>query len=378
MDPTQLNQTARPGRCTRGQFVKIVAGVVGGAVGAYLLYELAPWLDGDGPVTRVRKPLLVGTASPMVEWIRYATLAASGHNAQPWKFRLEDHAIEIHPDPARRLPAVDPQDREMWMSLGCALENLTLAARSEGFESEITYPGASELIRVDLTPRRPEGGPLFGAIPMRQNTRSEYNGHRVDGTEMAKLMSIPLEAGISLDVFEGPTATAKVLEYVSEGNVQQFADKAFVEELVHWIRFDKREALASLDGLYSRCMGTPGVPRWIGQTVVRRMSAQEQMDSDAIKLRSSAGAVSIASSEETKNAWVRTGQVYQRLALLMTSMNIKSAFLNQPNEVPEVRKQFQTAMGFGQGLPQLLLRFGFADPMPLSYRRAVEDVIVRT
>jgi hypothetical protein len=125
-------------------------------------------------------------------------------------------------------------------------------------------------------------------------------------------------------------------------------------------------------------MGTPGVPRWIGQTVVRRMSAQEQVDSDTNNLRSSAGTLAIASSEETKSAWVRTGQVYQRLALQMTAMNIKSAFLNQPNEVPEVRKQFQSAMGFGQELPQLLLRFGYADPMPFSYRRAVDDVILRT
>jgi len=370
----------KSGPLSRKDLLKLVAGLAGGAVGAYVLYELAPWMDGDSPARKARRPLMAGSAGSqhMREIVRYATLAASGHNAQPWKFRLEDHAIEIHPDPARRLPAVDPQDREMWISLGCALENLTLAAQSVGLESEIRYPESDEIIRVEFAPRKPAGGGLFDAIPTRQNTRSEYNGHRVDGTEMVKLMSIPMETGISLHTFDGPSATAKVLEYVSAGNVHQFADKAFIDELVHWIRFDKREALASLDGLYSRCMGTPGVPRWIGQTVVRRMSAQEQVDSDAKSLRSSAGTLAIASTNETKADWVRTGQVYQRLTLQMTAMNIKSAFLNQPNEVPEVRKQFQSAMGFGQELPQLLLRFGYADPMPFSHRRAVDDVILRT
>jgi len=45
----------------------------------------------------------------------------------------------------------------------------------------------------------------------------------------------------------------------------------------------------------------------------------------------------IASVADGKTAWARTGQVYERLALKMTSLNIKSAFLNQPIEVADVR-----------------------------------------
>jgi hypothetical protein len=73
---------------------------------------------------------------------------------------------------------------------------------------------------------------------------------------------------------------------------------------------------------------------------------------------------------------VRTGQVYERMALKMTSLNIKSAFLNQPIEVAEVRGQFQSAIGLGDALPQLLVRFGHAAPMPRSLRRPVEQVLV--
>lgn len=42
--------------------------------------------------------------------VRYATLAASSHNTQCWKFRIEDNAITILSDLARRTPAVDPDD----------------------------------------------------------------------------------------------------------------------------------------------------------------------------------------------------------------------------------------------------------------------------
>jgi hypothetical protein len=40
--------------------------------------------------------------------IRYATLAANGHNTQPWLFRIDERRVEILPDLARRTPAVDP------------------------------------------------------------------------------------------------------------------------------------------------------------------------------------------------------------------------------------------------------------------------------
>ena len=253
---------------------------------------------------------------------------------------------------------------------------MTLAARKAGFEPEITYPDRDESIRIDLALCKSEGGALFAAIPKRQNTRSEFDGRKLGVSEIADLLAIILEQGISLHVFDDAAKTESVLEYVTRGNVSQFEDHRFMEELVHWIRFDKRESLASLDGLFSRCMGTPQVPRWIGRPVVRRTKPQSQSDADSRKLRSSSGAIAIASTTDDKEAWVRTGQVYQRLALHMTSMNIKSAFLNQPCEVPGVRDQFQSAMGFGVELPQLLLRYGYADSMPWSYRRPVDDVIV--
>lgn len=68
--------------------------------------------------------------------------------------------------------------------------------------------------------------------------------------------------------------------------------------------------------------------------------------------------------------------MYERLALKMTALNVKSAFLNQPIEVPSLRSQFQSAMGMGTTLPQLLVRFGYAETLPRSLRRPVEQVIV--
>jgi hypothetical protein len=168
-----MKQTPSPQWLTRSKFIKLGASVVGATSGAYILYEMAPWMDGTSTARRNREPLVSATGGgpPIRELIRYATLAANGHNAQAWQFMIEGNAIQIHLDRKRRLPAVDPNEREMWISLGCALENMGIAARNEGFEPEITYPEQNDHIQLTLNRMGKVAGDLFEAITRRQNTR---------------------------------------------------------------------------------------------------------------------------------------------------------------------------------------------------------------
>jgi hypothetical protein len=236
----------------------------------------------------------------------------------------------------------------------------------------------ADFINIRLTADTAQHSPLFDAIPLRQNTRSVYDGQRIKIGDLDQIQALPLESGIGLRFVTNATELETMLEYVNQGNLSQYADRAFVNELILWLRFNKREALASLDGLYSGSSGNPEVPRWLGRMFVAATKPQQQADADARKLRSSPGAVVLASESDDRVAWVRAGQVYERMALTITSLNIKSALLNQPIEVAALRSQFQSAMGLGASHPQLLVRFGYADPMPRSLRRPVEQVLVQS
>ncbi|HSL45394.1 MAG TPA: twin-arginine translocation signal domain-containing protein [Anaerolineales bacterium] len=363
---------------SRRDFLKLLAVTGVTATGSYALYEYAPWLNYDQAVEQTWSPLATHSmmSTQMLELVRYATLAANGHNTQPWKFAIKEDVIEIHPDYARHLSVVDPNDRELWISLGCALENLLVAARAAGYAADVTFPDAVDFIHIRLIADNPQSNPLFEAIPLRQNTRSEYNGRLIKRDDRDQVLALPLEPGVVLRFALNPNDMETILEYVNQGNLSQYADEAFVDELISWLRFNKKEALSWFDGLYSRCSGNPEVPRWLGQMFVAGTKPRQQADADVRKFRSSPSAVVIASESDDKAAWVRTGQVYERLALTLTSLNIKSAFLNQPIEVADLRSQFQSAIGLGESLPQLLVRFGYADPMPRSLRRSVEQVII--
>lgn len=80
-----------------------------------------------------------GVSALSEELVRCATLAPSSHNTQCWKFAIEDKAITILPDLSRRCPAVDPDDHHLFVSLGCAAENLIHAASAHGLQAECSF-----------------------------------------------------------------------------------------------------------------------------------------------------------------------------------------------------------------------------------------------
>lgn len=373
-----MNTTPAGLRLSRRSFVKILAAAGITSAGGYTLFEYAPWLNYAQQAGDMRRPFDQSTtgAAQSRELVRYATLAASGHNAQPWKFAIQNQAIEIYPDYTRRLPVADAHDRELWISLGCALENLLVAAGALGYATEVSYPAATDVIRVRLAKGTARGSRLFDAIPLRQNTRSEYDRQPIKRAELDQLQAVPLEPGVALQIVTNPRDLDAIVEYLNHGDLSQYADPAFVDELTTWLRFNKKEAMATRDGLYTLCSGNPEVPRWLGQLFVAGTKPQQQADADAQKLRSSPAAIVVAAAADDKTAWVRTGQVYERLALTMTTLNIKSAFLNQPIEVAALRSQFQRTLGLGDALPQLLVRIGYANALPHSPRRPLEQVLV--
>lgn len=362
---------------TRRNFLKLAAVGSAAVVGGHLFDTYQPWAAYEEkrihPASAPARDLPV---SQIMQSLLYAaTLAASGHNTQPWKFTAKENEIQIHPDFTRHLAVVDPQDREMWISLGCALENLLIAARAAGYLAEVAYPDTGEVIRVRLSAASAQKNPLFEAIPLRQNTRSVYSGQPLNSGELEKLQSMAVEPGVMLKFCSTPEQINLLRDYIQRGNQSQFSDRSFTAELMRWLRFNKKEALATRDGLYSRCSGNMEVPRWLGEMFVSGMKPEQQTEGDIQKLLSSAGAVILASQTDEPSAWVRTGQVYERLALTMTSLNIKSAFLNQPVEVVELRQPFAQALALDGYWPQLVVRYGYADAMPISPRRPLEAVV---
>ena len=316
-------------------------------------------------------------AALMQELVRCATLAPSSHNTQCWKFAIEDHAITILPDLTRRCPAVDPDDHHLFVSLGCAAENLVQAAAAHGLSAEPAFDAGRGAIRIALAPIAAQASPLFHAIAARQCTRGDYDGKLLSGAELALREQAGTTRDVRVMMLTDRAAIERVLDAVVQGNVAQMADPAFVKELQAWIRFNGADAARTRDGLFSASSGNPEIPAWLGDLAFRWfVTAGSENDKASRQLRSSAGiAVFVAQAADPAH-WLAVGRAYERFALQATTLGIRNAMRNPPVEVAALRSAFAATRGIPGQRPDLMVRFGRGPALPRSLRRPVQAVLV--
>jgi hypothetical protein len=329
----------------------------------------------DRAAARIRAPL---PANPSLQdLVRFATLAANGHNTQPWRFAARRSGVSLLPDLSRRTPVVDPDDHHLYVSLGCAAENLCIAAAARGRAAELRLRGDGQGIDVDWVAAPPVDDGLLDAIPRRQSTRSLYAYRPVPDGMLRELEAASRVEGVEVQLITAPARREQLLDLVILGNGAQMRDPAFVAELLRWIRFDPAEALATGDGLYAASSGNPTLPPWLGRRIfplVFRESGENYRY--AQQVRSSSGIAVFIGDQADPGHWIRVGRSFQRFALRATALGLRHAHLNQPVEVPAVRHDFARWLAVGTRRPDLVVRFGYADPLPMSLRRPVEAVVV--
>jgi nitroreductase len=311
------------------------------------------------------------------ELVRYATLAPNGHNTQPWRFELAPGRIVIHADFTRRTPVVDPDDHHLFVSLGCAAENLALAAAARGHRGDPTFEDAGNgAIVFAHRPAPNEASTLFDAIPVRQSTRAEYDGRAVGPADLKSLAQAAKHPGVDLVLIADRPMMDRVRDLVVAGNSVQMGDPAFLRELKSWLRFNPRQARRTNDGLYSVATGNPALPDWLGQRAFDWLAtARSENDKYARQIRSSAGVAVFVGESDSRAGWVAVGRACQRFALQATALGLKHAFVNQPVEVPALRPELAALIGMQGRRPDLVMRFGYGPLLPYAPRRPVAELI---
>ena len=365
---------------TRRQFIWSTAGVGAGAIAIVAAdarltknrYEAATGALWREPLTRAN-----GLTAVQHALVLAATLAPSSHNTQCWKFGLVPDAITILPDLSRRCPAVDPDDHHLYVSLGCAAENVIQAAAANGLRA-FGAPAASGLgYRLQLTTDTSSASPLAAAITSRQCARNVYDGRALTQPELVALERAGTSDGVSLMLLTDPSAINGILDAVVSANAAQMHDAAFMAELRQWIRFSRREALEHRDGLFSGISGNPSIPRWLGESMFGTFFTEQGETAKYVEqIKSSAGVAVFVGAESDPAHWMEVGRCFERFALQCTVLGIHTAMINQPVEVSAMRSQFAAHLGLEEKRPDLVVRFGRGPGMPRSLRRPVSAVIV--
>ncbi|MBQ3691210.1 MAG: nitroreductase [Bacteroidales bacterium] len=305
--------------------------------------------------------------------ISFAILAPSGHNSQPWQFQVSDNEIIITPDYTKRLDVVDGNDRELFISLGCATENLMTAARHYGYDSKYDFHDGKIVVtfsKQDIC----NSDTLFDAITKRHTHRGNFSGAKISDNILQNISARILQDNASVKIYNSESREAEIIKQkIAEGNEIQMSDTAFKRELVSWMRFNKKHVNETHNGLCYNVLGFPATPKPIGKRIVGMFlnpKAQNKTD-NAINASASHFCVFCVKDDNAKN-WVDLGVFLERFLLKITTEGISYSFSNQPCEIPSLKENLRQNLNI-TAYPSVIIRLGYGEePKAFAPREEVK------
>jgi hypothetical protein len=273
--------------------------------------------------------------------VREATLAASPHNTQPWRFRVSDNQIELFADASRNIGAIDPLLREMHIGIGCALENLLMAAEKVGFRvSQLAnddQTGSELIASVSFRPCALREPMLAKAIAYRHTNRGPYQANRTIPASLVDEMSrLNTEPGaIRLKFWtESPGRIRDLMIAAAEAVV---ADREQSRDSAKWFRGSRAAIELHRDGTTIEAQGLSPLMTAVAKLLPEpsHSFADQVFLANTRKVYCGPGAIfgTIAVREPgSKCVRVRVGRLWQRMHLWATTQGIAMQPLNQIHE----------------------------------------------
>lgn len=326
---------------------------------------LTSYVGGESLETTVN---VQRTADEAIRWaVELAGHAPSLYNAQPWSWRLDGDTVELFLDAAQAFPVTDPDNREMSIGCGAALDHLLLGltAAGYGFDLELgsgALAGGDEdrLARVRANERcEPDPGTLelVEAIPRRHTERRPFSSEPVDGDALDALRAGVDGNGVHLQIVTKSEHRIWLTVLTERAATLQIAQDGYAEEL-------------------ARVTGKRGSSASVPADVVPHVVSPRHSD---VTLRDfeliEAGTLGIPESadehpawcvlwtdDDTPHDWVHAGQALSRLLLGATARGLATGIQSQPIEVSMIREQINEHLLSEVGHAQVLVRMGWPSP----------------
>lgn len=316
----------------------------------------------------------------ILQIIRCGIMAPSSYNNQPWLFKSNEYSIEVIPDFTRKLKYADPKNRELFISLGCCLENMLISCEIFGFSPTLKIDIEKNKIQIFLEENnkaRELKEPLFLSISERRTTRCEYLNKKLVEKDIASIYRIVSEFSEKISLITEKNDFGKFLKYQKEANRVLFDNKEFTNELKNWQRFSDSEAENNMDGLYSRALGESATTEMLGNMYFDLSVTSITQNKNDEKLINASSAIINFYSEDNVQEWIDTGMLLQKKLLELTNLGMKYSFLSSISRTEALRRDFASEFEHKGFLPQTSIRIGYADYLPRSPRRTVKSFLLQ-
>ncbi|MEV5545588.1 hypothetical protein AB0L35_05510 [Streptomyces sp. NPDC052309] len=294
-------------------------------------------------------------------------LAANARNVQPWRFTVGEHAtrIDVYADLTRRQGALDPFDRELYVGLGCALENMVLAARARGHEPGLhlvpdpDQPEHAAVLR--LTPGERARSELYDAIPHRRTNRGPFLRLPLPRPLLDEIAALAGHdpGGPALLWHAEEAERDRVARLLVEATEAVIADEGQSLAGHRWYRGTDREIERSRDGMTVDTQGMPPLMSTLG----KRLPAPSRRTADRFWLRNTRtvhvataaafGMVTVADADDPVER-MRGGRLLQRIHLFATARGLAVGHLNMMTVRADRERELGLPPRFGKALEELV------------------------
>ena len=328
--------------------------VVGG--GVWRAYDQGVFSSGQGPAYEPWKDWRNNSDEGALALVRAAILAASPHNTQPWLFKVTNSSIGLYIDTKRNVGALDPFLREEHIGMGCALENLMLAAAAPCYQATATLlpgklgPISAEfkpelLARVDLVSGKHEETNLYDAIPRRHTNRGAYKPQKPIPPQFVDTLSrlASEEPDVKLFLFTAEADRKKIVEISSAANAEIYSDPDVKRGSDRWIRINWSEVQKFRDGLSIDAFGLPpiatGVAKMMPLWLLKRVASRSEANgySDLMLTAPLIGIIAVHDRYDREHC-LRAGRIWQRAHLLATARGLAGRPCNESVEMIDHEK----------------------------------------
>ena len=331
---------------------------------------------------------------PRKRALSYALLAPNPHNRQPWLVRLEGaDALTLQVDPARRLPATDPFDRQIVIGCGAFLELLAIAAAEEGYRADIVaFPEGEDMrtldtrpvARVTLVSGAGQRDPLAAHILARRSNKTVYEPREVAAADLQALADAGRAPGITSVTTADAGLVARLRDLTWRAHVKEVTTPAANQESVDLMRIGAREVAANPDGIgleggmieFARRVGIVSRENLADPTSTAFKQGLDLYEKMAMSARAFGW---ICNDNRSRGDQLAAGRAYLRMNLKATALGLGVHPWSQAlQEYPEMAALYDEARALlgGGGTVQMLYRIGYAQAIGPTPRRGLEAHLV--
>lgn len=316
-----------------------------------------------------------------LQLIRYAILAPSSHNSQPWRFTIQPNTILLEPDFTRALPESDHNHRQLYISIGSALANLIVAADYYGFDTKQKFKEEDRKtsIQIILTKRErhtTEPTHLLDSITSRRTNRSKYTSSSVEQGFLNLLKELANDDSLQLFLIDDKDTKDKLTDLVMVATDEAMASQAFRSELSEYLL---NNATKQSVGMPCFGMDIPTPVSFIAPKIIKNFNISKmtgKQERDILQNHTPVFGVIATDTDEPKS-WITAGKEWQMISLLAEqkgyATNALAALIQIGDHYKDGMKLLQTNFR-----PQVFFRLGLSKPEsmpPHSPRLTAEQVL---